>query len=79
MTDIVKTTKPGVVENIVRSVDPSEPEKAEIHIPEADPLYQELRIPNSLRDARGNEVQVEKDAAVEVHIEAHKDSTTPKK
>jgi hypothetical protein len=32
-----------------------EPEKAQINIHDAEPLYQEIRIENSLRDAGGNE------------------------
>jgi hypothetical protein len=74
-----KTSKSGTVKNILPSFDPREPDKAEIHIPDAEPLYQELRVPNSLRDQKGEEVQLKKGAELEVHIEADKDATTPEK
>jgi hypothetical protein len=37
-----KTTKPGTVEKLVKPVDPREPEKAQINIHGAEPLYQEF-------------------------------------
>jgi hypothetical protein len=78
MPNIAKTSKPGTVKNILPSFDSHEPDKAEIHVHDAEPLYQEIRVPNSLRDENGNEVQLKKGAHVEVHIEADKDATTPK-
>jgi predicted DNA-binding antitoxin AbrB/MazE fold protein len=74
-----KTTKPGTVEKLVKPVDPSEPEKAQINIHGAEPLYQEVRIENTLIDQDGNEVKLKEGAKVEVHIEADKSATTPKK
>jgi hypothetical protein len=74
-----KTTKPGTVEKLVKPVDPREPEKAQINIHGAEPLYQELRIENTLTDQNGKEVQLKQGAEVEVHVEADKDATTPKK
>lgn len=79
MSDKAKTTKSGTVEKVVRSVDPRQPDKAQINIHDAEPLYQEIRIDNSLTDADGNEVQLKNGAEVEVHIEADKASTTAKK
>jgi hypothetical protein len=79
MADKVKTTKSGTVEKLVKPVDPREPEKAQINIQDAEPLYQEIRIDNSLKDADGNEVQLKQGAKVEVHIEAHKEATTVKR
>lgn len=79
MTDKAKTTKSGTVEKLVKPMDPHEPEKAQINIHDAEPLYQEIRIDNSLTDADGNAVQLKQGAAVEVHIEAPKDSTTAKR
>ena len=79
MSDKAKTTKSGSVEKVVRSVDPLDADKAEIKIHDAEPLYQEIRIENSLTDADGNEVQLKEGAEVEVHIEADKDATTAKK
>jgi hypothetical protein len=74
-----KTTKSGTVEKLVKSVNPSEADKAEIKIHDAEPLYQEIRIENTLKDADGNEVQLKKGAEVEVHIEADKNATTHKR
>ena len=74
-----KTTKPGTVEKLVKPMDPREPEKAQINIHGAEPLYQELRIENTLTDQNGKEVQLKEGAEVEVHVEADKDATTPKK
>jgi hypothetical protein len=80
MTDKPKpnVTLPGKVEKIIESVGPREPERAEISVEGADPLYQEIRIENSLTDEKGNEVRLKKGAEVEVTVEAEKDATTPK-
>ena len=74
-----KTTKPGTVEKIIKSVDPREPEKAQINVHGAEPLYQEIRIDNTLTDEDGTEVKLKEGAKVEVHVEADKEATTPKK
>ncbi|MGC1902379.1 MAG: hypothetical protein WA715_01010 [Candidatus Acidiferrum sp.] len=76
---IARTTKPGTVGKLVKPVDPREPEKAQINIHGAEPLYQEIRIENTLTDQDGNEVKLKEGAEVEVHVEAEKSSTTPKK
>jgi predicted DNA-binding antitoxin AbrB/MazE fold protein len=73
-----RTTKAGTVEKIVKSVDPQEPEKAQINIQGAEPLYQEIRIENTLADENGNEVKLKEGAEVEIHVEAEKSATTPK-
>ena len=70
-------TLPGKVEKIIKSPDPSEPEKAEISIEGADTLYQEIRIENSLTDENGDEVHLKKGAQVEVTVEAEKGATIP--
>jgi hypothetical protein len=75
MSDKAKTTKFGTVEKVVKSFDPREPDKAEIKIHDAEPLYQEIRIENSLADQDGNEVELKNGAEVEVHIEADKGAT----
>lgn len=79
MSDKVKTTKTGTVEKLVKSVNPQETDKAEIKVHDAEPLYQEIRIENSLKDENGNEVQLKNGAEVEVHIEADKEATVAKK
>lgn len=63
-------TLPGIVEKIIKSPDPNEPEKAEIAVPEAEPLYQEIRIENKLKDEQGQEVRLKPGASVDVTIEA---------
>jgi hypothetical protein len=79
MKEKPNVTLPGKVEKIIKSPDPSEPEKAEISIEGADTLYQEIRIENSLTDENGAEVRLKKGVEVEVTVEAEKDATTPKK
>jgi hypothetical protein len=79
MTDKPSTTKPGTVQKIIKSPDPSEPEKAEITVQGADDLYKEIRIENTLTDDKGNEVQLKVGAQVEVTVEAAPEATIPKK
>lgn len=71
-------TLPGTVEKIIPpSYD--EPEKAEIAVDGADPLYKEIRVENKLEDGEGKEVGLKPGAQVEVTIEADPQETTPKK
>lgn len=79
MKEKPNVTLPGRVEKIIKSPDPSEPEKAEISVERADTLYREIRIENSLTDENGDEVRLKKGAEVEVTVEAEKDATIPKK
>jgi predicted DNA-binding antitoxin AbrB/MazE fold protein len=74
-----KIAKPGTVEKIIKPVDSREPEKAQINIHGAEPLYQEIRIDNTLTDENGAEVKLKEGAEVQVHVEADKSATTPKK
>lgn len=71
-------TLPGTVEKIIRSRYSIEPEKAEIAVEGADPLYKEIRVENTLQDAEGKEVGLKLGAQVEVTIEADPDDTKPK-
>src|SRR6266480_5794064 len=57
MTEKPSVTLPGKVEKVIEPVS-DEPEKAEISIEGADPLYREIRIENSLQDASGEEVHL---------------------
>jgi len=75
----VTTTLSGTVEKVLPSVDPREPEKAQIHIDGAEPLYREIRVENTLKDASGDEVKLKTGAHVEVTIEADAESTIPKR
>ena len=77
-----KKTKPAVtlparVEKIVPQ-NRYEPEKAEISVDGADPLYREIRLENKLQDEQGKDVELKPDAEAEVTIEAESDNTTPK-
>ena len=73
-------TLPGTVEKIIPpSRYAGEPEKAEIAVEGADPLYKEIRVENTLQDAEGNEVGLIPGAEVEVTIEAEPHQTAPKK
>jgi hypothetical protein len=73
-----RTTKSGMVDKIISPPGKSGAEKAQISIEGAEPLYQEIRIENVLKDDSGEEVKLKEGAAVEVHIEAHKDSVEAK-
>lgn len=74
-----KTTKPGVVEKIIKPVVPNEPEKAQIAVEGADHLYREIRVENTLIDDKGNEVKLKEGAEVDVTLEANLEDTEPKK
>ncbi|MGH9684686.1 MAG: hypothetical protein ACRD4S_13875 [Candidatus Acidiferrales bacterium] len=78
MTEKPSTNLPGVVEKIIKSPDPREPEKAQIAIEGADHLYREIRIENTLKNANGKEVGLKPGAQVEVIVEADPKDTTPK-
>jgi hypothetical protein len=78
MTEKPSVTLPGTVEKVIKSPDPSEPEKAQISIEGADDLYREIRIENTLTDENGDQVSLKKGAEVEVTVEADKDATSPK-
>jgi hypothetical protein len=63
-------TLPGIVEAIIESPYPSEPEKAQIAIEGADDRNREIRIKNTLKDENGGEVSLKPGAAVRVTIKA---------
>jgi len=65
-----KTTKPGIVQKIIESPIPNEPEKAQIAIQGADELYGEIRIENALEDENGKQVKLKPGAHVNVTVEA---------
>src|SRR5271168_993600 len=72
-------TLPATVEKIIHSIDPDEPDKAQIAVEGAEELYREIRIENTLQDEAGNEVCLKKGAEVEVTIAAETEATAPKK
>jgi hypothetical protein len=78
MTTKPKTTKLGTVQKIIKSPLPGEPEKAEIAVEDADHLYREIRIENTLEDEKGKKVKLKPGAQVDVTIEADPKETVPK-
>ena len=72
-----KTKKPGVVQKIIKT--PQGSEKAEIEVHEADDLYKEIRIDNTLVNEDGEKVKLKQGAPVEVTVEADTKDTVPKK
>ena len=71
-------TLPATVEKIIRSFDPDEPDKAQIAVEGAEELYREIRIENTLKDDKGQEVQLKPGAQVEVTVEADPKDTVAK-
>jgi hypothetical protein len=74
----VRTTKPAVVKKVIPS-QYAEPEKAEIHVKGADPLYQEIRIENAVTDESGHKAKLKPGAEVEVTVAADKKDTVDDK
>jgi hypothetical protein len=68
----------GTVEKIIPPLTPGEPDKPQIHIKEADHLYQEIRIENALQDEKGQKVSLKPGADVDVVIEADSSATMTK-
>jgi hypothetical protein len=65
----------GTVRKIIKSPDPTEPEKAQIDVDAADELYKEIRIENKLTDAKGHDVQLKEGAEVDLTVEANPKAT----
>ncbi len=78
MTKKRKVKKHGIVEKVIRPPYPSMPEKAQIAVEDADHLYREIRIDNTLEDENGDKVKLKEHAPVDVVIEADQDATVPK-
>jgi hypothetical protein len=68
----------GTVTNVIKSPHPSQPEKAEIDIHEADDLYREIRVDNELTDDEGEKASLKPGAQVDVIVEADSDATLKK-
>ncbi len=73
------TTLPGTVEKIIKSPDPTAPEKAQITVEGGEELYREVRIDNVLKNQNGEEVGLKEGAEVDVTIEADAKDTTLQK
>ena len=78
MSEKPSTTLPAVVEKVIKSHAPGEPEKAQINVEGADHLYRELRIENTLVTANGDKVKLKQGAEVDVTIEASPEATVSK-
>jgi hypothetical protein len=78
MPDKASTTLPATVEKVVKSIVPSEPEKAQITVEGADHLYKEIRVENNLTDENGQEVRLKPGAKVQVTIKAGPDAIQSK-
>ena len=68
----------GTVVKVIKSPHPSQPEKAEIDIHDADDLYREIRVDNELTDDAGERVSLRPGAEVDVIVEADSDATLKK-
>ena len=69
---------PGIVQAIIASPHPGEPQKAQIAIDGADDLYRQIRIDNTLKDENGDEVSLKPGAPVRVTIKAGQPVTDSK-
>ena len=76
----VAITLPGTVNKVIPASLADDVEKAEIRVEPAEPLYQEIRVENTLKDENtGEDVALKTGAKVEVTIEAKPEATIPKK
>ena len=71
-------TFPGVVRKIVKTGLTRDPERAEISIGDADHLFREIRIENSLTHPSGEAVALKHGARVDVTFEADASDTAQK-
>jgi hypothetical protein len=78
MSENPSTTLPGTVEKIIKSPHPGVPEKAQISVEAADPLYREIRIENSLTAENGAIVRLKVGVDVDVTVEAKPEDTIPR-
>jgi hypothetical protein len=79
MAEKASVTLPGKVEKVIEPQSLGEPEKVQISIEDADALYREIRVENSLTDEDGNEVRLKEGADVDVKVEAEDEATSKKK
>ena len=68
----------GTVAKVIKSPHPSQLEKAEIDIHDADDLYREIRVDNELVDEDGEKAALKPGAQVDVILEADSDATLKK-
>lgn len=68
----------GTVQKVIKPANPSEPEKAQIDIREAEDLYREIRIENVVTDENGEKARLKPGAEADVIVEADSSATIKK-
>jgi len=68
----------GTVQKVIKPAIPSEPEKAQIDIHEAEDLYREIRIENVVTGENGEKARLKPGAKVDVIVEADSSATIKK-
>lgn len=68
----------GTVQKIIKPINSTQPEKAQIDIQDADDLYREIRIDNEVTDEKGTKAQLKVGANVDVIVEADSSATLKK-
>lgn len=66
----------GVVQKVITPVIPTEAEKVQISVDEADDLYREIRVENVVTDEHGDKARLRPGAQVDLIVEADSDATT---
>jgi hypothetical protein len=68
----------GTVQKVIKPAFPTEPEKAQIDIDDAEDLYREIRIENVVTDENGEKARLKPGAKVDVIVEADSSATLKK-
>lgn len=68
-----------MVEKIIKSPDPKEPDEEQIGVEGGEDLYREVRIDNVLKGQNGEDVSLKESAKVDVTIEVDPKDTIKKK
>ena len=66
----------GKVQKVLKPIN-GEPEKAQIHLEEAEELYREIRVENEVTDENGNKAKLKPGSEVDVVIEADSSAIIP--
>lgn len=67
----------GRVEKVIKSVHPSEPDKAQIEIEGADDLYKKIRLENVVTDETGKKDELKTGEQVDVTLDAESEQEEP--
>jgi hypothetical protein len=65
----------ATVKKIIKPLSPTEPEKAEIDVHEADPLYREIRVDSTVADEHGEKAKLKEGEKVDVIVETDSSAT----